>query len=136
MVRRLRRTIGGVAIGGLVWASVAAAQDIPTPPSEVKGVLNPVPRDEDNLRAGTALYERLCAGCHGRTGAGDGPVAKRMAWAHRPPDFSSVLTAQSDGEVFWKIARGGGAMPAYGTSLSDTERWQVIHYLRALTERR
>ncbi|MBI5016200.1 MAG: cytochrome c [Deltaproteobacteria bacterium] len=89
-----------------------------------------MPETEDALRSGKSVYVRLCLSCHGTSGAGDGPMAKSLP--HRPPDFAKVLRAQTDGEIFWKISRGGGAMPSFGKKVSEEERWQLVHFLRVV----
>ena len=82
------------------------------------------------IEAGKDIYTKLCLPCHGSSGKGDGPAAS--ARSHQSPDLTQVLKPQTDGEVFYKITKGGGAMPSYEKTLADMERWQVIHYLRTL----
>lgn len=107
------------------------AHDIPfQAPPEFKKKQNPVPQDETSIQAGGTLYRKHCAPCHGETGKGDGPAAKGMP--HRVPDLNGSIIGQPDGEVFWKVSRGGGLMPPYEKTLSETERWQVIHFIRTL----
>jgi mono/diheme cytochrome c family protein len=40
----------------------------------------------------------------------------------------------TDGELFYFVSRGipGSAMPAWRTVLNETERWQVVQYLREI----
>lgn len=90
--------------------------------------------------AGRAVYERNCWFCHGEQGDGNGPVA-RYLWP-RPRDFqmaSFKLRTTASGELpldedlYRTITRGipGTSMPAWGTHLSERERWQVIAYLKS-----
>lgn len=107
------------------------AHEVPAKvPKEAKERQNPLPRTEETVQAGKSVYVRLCLSCHGASGGGDGPKAKSLH--HRPPDFAKVLHGQTDGDIFWKTSKGGGAMPSYGKKLSEEERWQLIHFLRTV----
>ena len=37
----------------------------------------------------------------------------------------------TDGEIFWKISEGRAPMPGFKKQLSEEDRWQLVHYLRA-----
>jgi mono/diheme cytochrome c family protein len=50
----------------------------------------------------------------------------------KPLDWSSpAVQRDTDGELFWKITNGRGAMPAW-KQLPETERWQIVNYIRTL----
>ncbi len=120
-----------VAVGMLVMAASAAAHDIPSKvPPEARAMKNPLAGDPTAVDAGGTLYATLCASCHGASGKGDGPAAAGLA--HRPPDMTTALNGQTDGEVRWKITRGGGAMPSYEKTLAETDRWRLVAFLRSL----
>jgi putative copper resistance protein D len=79
------------------------------------------------------IYEQHCARCHGTAGAGDGPEASRLAYP--PADLGSAHTgAHTAGDLFWWITEGrpGRGMPAFCDRLGETERWDVINFVRAL----
>ena len=64
-------------------------------------------------------------------GGGDGPKAEDLDT--KSSDLTaSVVQAQSDGALFWKITEGRGDMPSARTDLTDEERWIVVHHLRSL----
>jgi len=46
----------------------------------------------------------------------------------------SRLRAQLDGAFFWKISVGNKPMPGYKTRLSETDRWNVVNYVRTLSK--
>jgi mono/diheme cytochrome c family protein len=76
------------------------------------------------------VSDKACTACHGDTGKGDGPGA--AALNPKPANWTSAaIQSESDGCLFWKISTGRGAMPPWA-SLTETERWQIIHYLRTL----
>ena len=92
---------------------------------------NPIPTTSDSVAAGTKAYAANCLACHGATGKGDGPAA--IACNPRPKDLSDPkISSQSDGELFWKITEGKKPMPAFDKLLSDTDRWNVVNYVRVL----
>ena len=104
--------------------------------SAAAGVESPVEHTAATVAAGRATYAELCAACHGVRGRGDGPAA---AGLHPPPaDLLLHVPQHTEGELYYFIARGvpGSAMPAWRSTLSETERWQLVHYLRALGEGR
>ena len=92
--------------------------------------------------AGKATYDKWCAGCHGATGAGDGPAAGFML--PRPRDFTKgvyqIRTSASgeipaDADIRRVIDEGmpGTAMPGWRESLSESERENLVGYLKTFS---
>ncbi|HEU5261827.1 MAG TPA: c-type cytochrome [Gemmatimonadales bacterium] len=92
--------------------------------------------------AGKAVYDTWCAGCHGDAGAGDGAAAAYML--PRPRDFTGAIykirsTASgqlpTDADLMRAIDNGlpGTAMPEWKTRLSETERRDVMAYLKTFS---
>src|SRR5256885_5699786 len=109
-------------ISALLALGLAAGAPFPLPPS-------PLPV-QDTVK-GKVVYEKWCAGCHGETGAGDGPAAAYML--PRPRNFTGAVykirtTASgqlpTDADLLRAIDEGlaGSAMPAWKGRLSDAER--------------
>ena len=95
---------------------------------------NPVSGDAQSLAAGKTIYEQDCVSCHGATGHNDGPLAKDLE--KLPSELSSeLLWKQTDGALFWKIAEGHKPMPTWKSLVSETDRWNVINYIRTLAPR-
>ena len=116
----------GVAIGG-----VAVAQGPWEAPAADKAKKNPVPGGAKTLEAGKKLAQINCVTCHGPDGKGTGPAA--AALNPKPADWTSKkVQDESDGELFWKISNGRGAMPAWKATLSESDRWTMVHYVRSL----
>lgn len=113
-------------------AGAAPAQEPWVAPEEARAVENPVPPSEEALAAGRAAYEARCATCHGDTARGDGKATRFIRPA--PADLSTVEARDrmTDGEIFYKITEGRKPMPGMARTLSEEERWQVVHYLRTL----
>ncbi|MDY7092925.1 MAG: cytochrome c [Acidobacteriota bacterium] len=94
--------------------------------------------DEAQMLRGRERYQIFCAPCHGDTGIGDGPTARRAAqlaegtWTP-PSDLTAAATlARPEGELFDIITHGVRTMPAYGAQIPVADRWAIVAYLRAL----
>jgi len=57
------------------------------------------------------------------------PPPTNLRWVMRRP-------TASDGYLMWSISGGGAAlsssMPPHKDTLDESDRWRIIHYLRAL----
>jgi mono/diheme cytochrome c family protein len=95
---------------------------------------NPVGASESSLAAGRKIYLKTCAMCHGKTGDADGPAVIELN-IHPAKLSDPQLATQSDGALFWKITTGKKPMPAYGKRLSETDRWNLVNYVRTLSKR-
>jgi mono/diheme cytochrome c family protein len=111
--------------------SRAAAEAANRPPASAARAANPVPATVDSVARGHDLYLANCAACHGTSGAGDGLAA--AGWVPGPGDLSLSVPTRSDGEIAYMIAVGTVAtrMPAFSTTLSERDRWDLVNYLRA-----
>ncbi len=103
-------------------------------PAAEAGKKNPVPVNDASLALGQKIYLQRCAGCHGKTGKGDGPDAADLG-IHPAKLSDAAVQGQTDGELFWKVTVGKKPMPNYRTRLSPADRWNVINYLRTLARR-
>jgi len=99
---------------------------------EATALKNPEKTTEFSLLAGKELYGIYCAPCHGESGKGDGPVAKKFV--PTPADISAAGHGahHPDGDLFAVITHGRGGMPPFRSDLSARERWLVVAYLRTL----
>lgn len=95
---------------------------------------NPVPVNQSSIAAGQKIYLQRCAGCHGKTGNGDGPDAADLG-IHPAKLSEAAVQGQTDGALFWKVTVGKKPMPSYRSRVSPTDRWSVINYLRTLGKR-
>ena len=100
-------------------------------PESAKEISNPVESNKSSIKTGAAIFKTRCAVCHGNEGHGDGPGGKALN--PKPADFSTdKVQSQTDGEIFWKITNGKGAMIKWEPILSEEERWQLVNYVRSL----
>ena len=100
-----------------------------TPASE-KARRDPLPSDAKTLELGERVAKVNCAPCHGSHFKGDGPAGATLS--PKPADWTSTrVQDQTDGELFWKISEGRGAMPSW-KHLSEKERWAVVRFIKSL----
>ena len=111
----------GAFTGGLAWL-----MDTPRPPAGA-------PKAE-------RLYLGLCATCHGPDGTGSWRAALFLV---RPGKLSVAATidARSDQYLFDLIKHGGApigrpGMPAFGSTLTDEDIREIVHYVRGLSHAR
>ncbi len=88
------------------------------------------PAQPPDLARGAALYQSLCASCHGVTGAADGPAAANLDPA--PVDFTDESRARERSvfALYQVITQGleGTAMVSYA-SLPDDDRWALAFHV-------
>jgi len=106
-----------------------------TAPPEARRLKNPLLTTPENVAAGKAAYERLCVACHGADGKARTPMAGKMAV--RPTDLANYLMeSMRDGEIYWVVANGiEKSMPAFSSQADETQRWQLVEYVRDLRAR-
>jgi len=137
-----------VAIGGPVQAEedkASARKKAPLMDIKVSPYKKRPAEDANNVAAGRVIYESACIFCHGPEGAGDGPAATYLSkgLAPQPRDFTagiykfrSTLSGEMplDEDLFRTVTKGvPGFMPGF-VGLSPSERWQVVYYIKSLSE--
>jgi mono/diheme cytochrome c family protein len=131
-VRRAARLVGtALGLAALIaMAGLTAAQAPWTPPAGDKEKKNPLPADAQTIEQGRKVAQINCVTCHGAKGKGDGAAA--VALNPKPADWTSkAVQDDTDGELFWKITTGRGAMPAW-RHLPEKDRWALVRYVRSL----
>lgn len=126
-----RRSSVLLAFGTLLLMSISHQESEWTAPPREARKKSPIPANKANLENGKGLYSAHCLSCHGSTGVGNGPAAKDLE--KHPGDLTSKqIQSQKDGALFWKISTGRAPMTAFKDTLSATERWQIVQYVRSL----
>ena len=83
------------------------------------------------MERGKQRFDINCAVCHGPLAAGDGMV-KQYGMATIVTLQDERIRKMSDGEIFNTITHGKNTMMSYGPSITVSDRWAIIAYLRAL----
>lgn len=106
---------------------IASAQGEWKAPAEAKTTKNPV----KGVASAKKSVETNCVSCHGASGKGDGVAAAALP-PPKPADWTAgKVQSQTDGEIFWKISNGRGAMPPW-KHLPEKDRWELVNYIRSL----
>jgi len=82
-----------------------------------------------NAEAGKTVYDKKCATCHAKDGAGNPGIAKALKVELRHLD-SKEVQAKSDAELKKEVLEGTGKMKA--VKLTDAEAADVIAFVRTL----
>lgn len=86
-----------------------------------------------DLERGQERYDIFCSACHGKTGYGDGIVARRGFSKPAPANYHQDRLRQAPvGHFFDVVSNGWGAMPSYASQVPVEDRWRIIAYIRAL----
>jgi mono/diheme cytochrome c family protein len=99
---------------------------------EAAALKNPERVTDFSLLTGKELYGIYCTPCHGESGKGNGPVAKKFV--PTPVDISATGhgSHHPEGDLFAILTHGVNGMPAFRSDLIARERWLVVAYLRTL----
>jgi mono/diheme cytochrome c family protein len=139
LIKTLRLLVLTVAILALLtfayWAGSTAAADsmsgkwLSPAPSAAKK--NPILATPESIAAGQKIYSKTCVMCHGKSGDADGPAVIELN-IHPAKLSDPQLATEPDGSLFWKITTGKKPMPAFGKRISETDRWNLVNYIRTL----
>ncbi len=92
---------------------------------------NPYAHNVALTDSGRVLYQKICSVCHGTGGKGDG-VASAGLTVQPANHTSNLVQEQTDGSLFYELSNGHAPMPAYKSSLTEKQRWELINYIRTL----
>ena len=142
LVKRLRISVLMASVLALLifasWSGTAAAADSMSDkwlsPDASAARKNPIPPTQQSIAAGQKIYSKTCAMCHGKGGDADGPAVIELN-IHPAKLSDPKLATESDGALFWKITTGKKPMPTYGKRFSETDRWNLVNYIRTLPKR-
>lgn len=102
-----------------------------------KDLTSPFKTDDPKIiESGKSLYFIYCAQCHGKYFDGNGTVGQSfhpLPTNLRDPEVQS----KSEGALFKSISYGvpNGRQPPLATTISVSDRWQIIAFLKALPPR-
>ena len=114
----------------LLAEETAADGALGDPASEAPVLANPVEATSESLARGKDLYGRHCAKCHGADGDGTGPSTQGINADPRKLWVWGSAGDAADGYLFSIISNGRTDMPPWGLVLSETERWDLVNYVK------
>lgn len=110
---------------------LSSDEDVDAEYNASKADKNPIVLTEDNKDAifdrGKKIYSQMCTHCHGEKGDGNGTMVESGAYAG-VPDYAN-LKDLADGQVFYSIYYGKGAMGAHSMMIDKEEIWTLVHYV-------
>jgi mono/diheme cytochrome c family protein len=115
---------------------------------EKPGAVIPIPAEPpdsaESVKRGAALFQSMnCWQCHGKDGRGHGPSAPTLTDSQGnliPPfDFTSgrqFKCGDTNRDMFRDLETGldGTPMPSFATAMTPEQRWDVVHYIRTLSD--
>lgn len=114
----------------VLWISSSAyAQwDIP---AEYKEKEAPTESSAELISLGQQIYVKNCQSCHGEPTKNNA-----LPLNPPPPDLGNAdyIKTRTAGENFYQLETGLGGMPSFKNTLTEDERWNVIHYFRSFGE--
>lgn len=100
-----------------------------------RGIANPLaPLDAVQMKEAERLYLVNCGICHGAKMDGNGPLYNdgNGPYGAMPRNLlTEPVLGMPDGQIFYSITYGKNLMGGYGTQLSTTQRWMLIHYINS-----
>ena len=101
-----------------------------------KQIKNPLPPLNDaQMKEAERLYLVNCGICHGTALDGNGPLYNngQGPYVAQPANLVGQAMYQDmpEGQMFYSVTYGKGQMGSYASQLSTTQRWMVIHYVKA-----
>jgi mono/diheme cytochrome c family protein len=128
-MRKLIYSLGIIVVLSFSIAVFCFAYTPWVAPSVVDTLVNPLKGNETATAEGKKTYTAMCVMCHGEKGKGDGVAG--LALTPRPANYTlPKVQAESDGSLFWKMTTGRAPMASYKALLTETQRWQLVNYLR------
>ena len=116
-----------------------AVDEIDDSSPEITGAANgsflttiPMPVSAVLLQRGQERFNIFCSPCHGRTGDGQGMVARQGL--KQPADLNGDRVRNAPpGYLYQVIVNGYGAMDDYSYQIQSVrDRWAIVAYIRAL----
>ena len=120
-----------VAAGALPGEQMIAKMALRASYKDSVDLKNPLPLNDDNLKAGADVYTGNCAMCHGALDRPRPDMATAM-FPHAPELLKGKgVTDDPEGETFWKVTNGirMTGMPAFINIIDEKHRWQVTMLL-------
>ena len=96
---------------------------------------NRVAPSPEGMAGARKVFGYDCAMCHGAKGDGTGDIVESMKLKMNNWGDPATLAGKTDGELFYIITKGKGKMSGEGDRLTDTQRWNLVNYVRSLAKK-
>jgi mono/diheme cytochrome c family protein len=127
-----RPVIGTMAIGDMMPFELSRdkAGDS-TNYSASRAVKNPLDSlDAGQMKEAERLYLVNCAICHGMKLDGNGPLYNGGNGPFAAAPRNLVTYVLPEGQMFYSMTYGKGAMGSYASQITTKQRWMVIDYIK------
>ena len=113
----------------------AAAPTALVIPPEAVHMTNPVRSTAEGRAHATKMYGYDCEMCHGASGNGKGELAVQQKLEMKDWSDPAALATNTDGELFYIIKNGDGAMPAEGDRAKTDDLWNMVALVRSFSKK-
>jgi len=97
-----------------------------------KAVQNPITMlDSAAMKESERLYLINCGICHGAALDGNGPLYDGGEGPYTAAPKNLITLPMPDGQMFYSVTYGKGAMGSYASQLNTTQRWMIIKYIKS-----
>jgi putative copper resistance protein D len=131
-MRRQRWLFAAASVVAIVLASGVGLRPFVVEAFPTSFMHSPIRYGALSVARGLPLYAENCVLCHGPYGYGDGQAAASLPI--KPADLTGAhLFHHGEGTLFWWVSHGieGTPMPAFADKLSESQRWDLLNFLRA-----
>ncbi len=131
-LRRRRWLVAAASITAVVLASGVGLRPFVVEAFPTSYMRSPIRYGALSVARGMPLYAENCVLCHGPYGYGDGQAAASLKV--KPADLTGQhLFHHGEGTLFWWVSHGvaGTPMPGFADQLSESQRWDLLDFLRA-----
>ena len=112
---------------GMYGAELSVSDEYVLAAADVNPLKLTADNTEEMFKKGKALYTSNCAHCHGEKGDGNGPMVASGSFAGVPNYSNLTIT---EGQMFYSIYYGKGAMGNHSSFLNKREIWTLVHFVR------
>ena len=114
-----------------LFISIRLSAQVWVVPPENESKLSPFAFSDSTRKAGGDLFNTSCKSCHGDPGKNNA-----VKLVPPPPDpASSQMQVNKDGAMLFKIAEGRGPMPSFKNTISSTDTWKIISFIRSFNDK-
>lgn len=112
---------------GMYGVELSNADEYAASAADVNPYKLTLENSEAIFKQGKEIFASKCQHCHGEKGDGNGPMVANGIYAG-VPDYKNLTI--TEGQMFYSIYYGKGAMGNHGSILNKKEIWTLVHYIK------